>query len=52
MRIGNSYMLLAAIQTGYSYYVEKNTIYMGKRKSLTKRVCHLPFIVSSMNGLF
>lgn len=32
------YMFLSALQFLYSYYIEGRVIYVGKRKSLTKRV--------------
>lgn len=30
--------MLSAVQTLYAYFVEGNTVYVGKRKTLTKRV--------------
>ena len=34
----DSYVVLAMLQVAYGYYVEGQKIYVGKRKSLSKRV--------------
>jgi len=33
------YMVLTTLQTLYAYFIEGNTIFVGKRKTLSKRVC-------------
>ena len=33
------YMLLTTVQTLYGYFVEKDTVFVGKRKTFSKRVC-------------
>lgn len=49
---GCRYILLTVVQTLYAYFVEGNTVFEGKRKSLSKRVsndtlslaCHSLFL--------
>ena len=43
----NRYLLLSGVQTLYAYFVEGETIYMGKRKTLSKRIETERIIVSS-----
>ena len=34
----HSYLLLTALQTLYAYFVEGDTIFVGRRKTFSKRV--------------
>lgn len=40
------YITLTVLQTLYAYFVEGDTVFVGKRKTFDKRVCISPFLLS------
>ena len=39
LTVGASYIILTTVQTLYSYFIEGKTIFVGKRKTFSNRVC-------------
>ena len=45
--VSNRYCILTAIQTAYSFFIERDIVYVGRRKTLTKRIETERIVVSS-----
>ena len=43
----NRYCVLTAVQTAYSYFVERDIVYVGRRKTLAKRIETERIVISS-----
>ena len=47
----NRYMVLTALSTLYAYFIEGETVFVGKRKTFSKRVGFLNIIISQLQVL-